>query len=268
MRKRGVWTGFSTNGLLLGKYHERILDADIDMLSVSIDSHYPEVHDNIRGLPGLYEKTCAHLLDSRTRKGLSRPSVKVHFTILPGNIDEMRGYYETFASRFPELDMIKFHFPRFATPAMAEEYARVLRTEFGVEPTSHLGNFLNIDSFSDEDCARLHRNLQYLLEQPKASVTGPADLEGILHYFKSPDLPPKGDRCACFKSMTVQPDGSVVNCADYPDLVYGNIQSQSLLEIWEGEIASRWRAYLERHGNPGVLARCSRLYPGINSKAE
>jgi MoaA/NifB/PqqE/SkfB family radical SAM enzyme len=271
LRSRGVWTGFSTNGLLLGKYHERIVDADIDMLSVSIDSHYPEIHDEIRGLPGLFEKACGHLrqlLDYRAHKGAAKPSVKVHFTILPGNIGEMREYYETFTTRFPELDMIKFHFPRFVTPTMAEEYSRVLRQEFGSEPTSHLGNFLNIESFTDENCEQLHENLQYLLGQPKASVTGPADVEGIRHYFKSPDLPPKGARCACFKSMTVQPDGSVVNCADYPDLVYGNIHSNSLLDIWEGEIASKWRAYLEQYGNPGVLARCSRLYPGINSKAK
>lgn len=172
------------------------------------------------------------------------PKVKVHFTITPYNTDDIPGYYAYFKKRFPSLDMIKFHFPRFVTPAMSDEYIRVMRDEFGTDATSHLGNFSDAEAYATIDCDQIYESVTDILSRPKSSVTGPVTREGIEQYFRQPGTPPPGSRCACFKSLTVQPDGSVVNCADFPDLVYGNINDASLDEIWTGDTATRWRAYL------------------------
>ena len=269
LKSRNVSVGFSTNGLLLGKYAQQIIDSGVDMLSVSVDSHHPEVHDEIRGMPGLFSRVTEnlrHFFSLRSKSSKALPSVKVHFTILQHNIDDMIGYYDYFAENFHGLDMIKFHFPRFVTPDMSERYVAALERRFSVCPTSHLGNFSENSPFSDVDCQRLYDVLAVLMKRSKTSVTGPVELDAIRQYFLDPCTPPKGGRCACFKSMTVQPDGTAVNCADYPDIVYGSIQDSTLLELWNGDTAMRWRDYLDKNGNPGALARCSRLYPGINSK--
>lgn len=269
--KRKVWCGFSTNGLLLGENAERIVDSGVDMLSISLDSHRAEVHDEIRGRQGLFETACENLrtmLDYRTARGSSLPSTKVHFTILPDNIGDMKDYYEYFVARFPEVDTIKFHFPRFVTEETSDTYSSEMKKLFGICPTSHHGSFAKVDELTAMDCDRLHGIIADLLQRPKASITGPESLDGIREYFLEPGKPPEGGRCACFKSVTVQPDGTVVNCADYPDLVYGDIATSSLTDIWKSEVVLRWQEYLEKHGNPGALARCSRLYPNVNSRAK
>lgn len=58
LRNRGIKPGFSTNGLLLEKHAQRIVESNVEMLSVSLDSHHATVHDEIRGHQGLFDKAC------------------------------------------------------------------------------------------------------------------------------------------------------------------------------------------------------------------
>jgi MoaA/NifB/PqqE/SkfB family radical SAM enzyme len=92
------------------------------------------------------------------------------------------------------------------------------------------------------------------------TITGPTDPGEIDEYFREPGKMPEGRQCGCFKSMAIQPNGDCVMCADY---IMGNIADNSLTDIWNGPKALKWRNYLREHGNPGVLAKCSRLYPNI-----
>ena len=159
LTSRSILSEFSTNGLLLSKNAQRIVDKNVGVLSISLDSHRSEVHDEIRGLPGLFEQACVGiqtLLKIRSESRRKHPLVKIHFTLLPENMNEMLDYYDYFTNRFPELNKIKFHFPRFVTRTMAQEYSTVLKREFGIEPTSHLGNFFNDSVCGQMDCDHIH----------------------------------------------------------------------------------------------------------------
>jgi len=272
LQKKKLQVSFSTNGLLLKKHTPAIIDSQVGMVSISIDSHDDKVHDDIRGKEGLFRTSLLaldHLFDERRKRGSKKPEVKVHLTITPNNYRSLTDYYDFFAGRFPEIDLIKFHFPRFATRTMGEEYMRIMQEEFGVEASSWQGNFSDDEynqGYADIDTVLIYEQISELLERPKTSVTGPVEKEEIRQFFQEPHVMPKNRTCTCFKSCGIQPNGDVVTCADYPDYVLGNIREKSITEIWNGERSIRWKNYLSTHGNPGVLVKCSRLYPAVSKK--
>ena len=56
-QKHGLRRFFVTNGMLLHKWTDRILDLDVGRINVSLDGATSEVNDPIRGLPGAFEAT-------------------------------------------------------------------------------------------------------------------------------------------------------------------------------------------------------------------
>jgi MoaA/NifB/PqqE/SkfB family radical SAM enzyme len=271
LKKRKVLASFSTNGLLLAKFAQKIVETAPHMISVSLDSHIPEVHDEIRGLKGSYDRALAaasQFLQYRAAAGAEFPRIKFHFTITPDNYHTMLDFYDTMADRFPNVDEFRFHFPRFATAEMGAEYERVMLTEFDSMALSWRGNFSNDEmaaQYRAVDTQELSSMITELMRRPRASVTGPTDPGEIAEFFREPDKMPEGRRCACFNSLAIQPNGDCVMCADYPDFIMGNIADTPLLDIWNGERALKWRNYLRDNGNPGVLVKCSRLYPNLPS---
>jgi len=59
-KKLGLGTVLDTNGAALDEaMAKRLKDAGLDMAFISIDSSNPEVHDNLRGIPGLFDRAVA-----------------------------------------------------------------------------------------------------------------------------------------------------------------------------------------------------------------
>lgn len=99
LRARNVKVSFITNGSLLHPSAvDRLLDAGIDKISVSIESPDPEVFREIRG--GKLEKVernLAHLMAEKARRGLAGPVVGLSITVLERTRDSFPGildFYE------------------------------------------------------------------------------------------------------------------------------------------------------------------------------
>jgi radical SAM protein with 4Fe4S-binding SPASM domain len=52
------------------------------------------------------------------------------------------------------------------------------------------------------------------------------------------------------------PNGDVVTCRDYPDVVVGNIKEKSILELWNNDKMRGFRNLLKEEG--GLLPVCTR----------
>lgn len=269
LNQKKIKYSYSTNGLLLKKYCESILADPPQMISVSLDGHTPELHDEIRRMKGSWKKAIEgidFLIKEKKRLNLKFPKLKIHFTITPDNYDTMIDYYNYYTELFPEIDEIKFHYPRFSTKKMGIEYFELMQKEFDTNCLSYLGN-VSEDEFVNQclkiDYKKLVEDLNILLKKPKTAVLGPVDLEEAKIFFTKPEIAPRKHLCACANSMVIQPNGDVVSCGDYPDLVFGNINEKNLIDIWNSKIPIKWRKFLKKKGNPGVLAKCSRLYRTI-----
>jgi len=55
-KKQGMLINISTNGSRLKKKAEMLIDSGVDSITISIDSHIPELHDALRGYPGLFTR--------------------------------------------------------------------------------------------------------------------------------------------------------------------------------------------------------------------
>jgi sulfatase maturation enzyme AslB (radical SAM superfamily) len=258
---------YSTNGLLLKRYTKSILDNPPDLISVSMDGCSSELHDSIRGLKGSWKKAMTgieHLLNERRARKMEYPKLKIHFTITPDNYQTVREFYEFYTRQFPDIDFIKFHVPRFATKEMGIEYFELMQDQFDTHCLSYLGNFSEdqfvIDCQTKINAPKLYEDIKWVLTKEKSAFLGPTDKQEFIRYFTDPSYVPQERNCICRRSLSVQPNGDIANCGDYPDLCFGNIKTDTLEEAFSSSKAMKWKSYLANNPNPGVLAKCSRLY--------
>ena len=91
--KAGIRPGLITNGWLLPKKIDALLDAGLRMLLISIDSHSIEEHERNRGLRGLGDRIREGLAHARARGVPAYASVTVnrlvHYAELPGLLDSL-----------------------------------------------------------------------------------------------------------------------------------------------------------------------------------
>jgi MoaA/NifB/PqqE/SkfB family radical SAM enzyme len=87
-----VLIGIVTNGTLLdGELGERLIDAGLGFLDISLDGVNPQTHDNIRGVNGVYEKAMSSILNiNHLRKKKNSNLVMYLSTIVMGyNMNEL-----------------------------------------------------------------------------------------------------------------------------------------------------------------------------------
>lgn len=93
LRARDVKVSFICNGSLLhAKTVDRLLDAGVDKISISIESPDAEAFREIRG--GKLDKVVRnvrHLMDEKRRRGLDRPVVGLSITVLERTKDDLPG---------------------------------------------------------------------------------------------------------------------------------------------------------------------------------
>lgn len=89
-RARGMAVNVTTNGILLDRHLDALVDAGVDSLSISIDG-LPDTHDRLRGQPGAYARAWRQLL--RARMG-GRVGLSVYFTVTNENVRELVPVYE------------------------------------------------------------------------------------------------------------------------------------------------------------------------------
>jgi len=84
----------NTNGTLVEKYIDRLLEGNIDRIIISCDAHSPKTHAKVRpgnntgGLETVYRGIHALTKAIKTR-GLTKPFVEVGFTVFDENIEEV-----------------------------------------------------------------------------------------------------------------------------------------------------------------------------------
>jgi radical SAM protein with 4Fe4S-binding SPASM domain len=84
--------------------------------------------------------------------------------------------------------------------------------------------------------------------------------EDIATYLDRPEVPPGNHFCyQQWSRMDVTPEGDVTPCILYPDLRFGNLRDQGVLEIWNSDRYAGFRRFRRQHVLP-VCAKCNSLY--------
>ena len=253
-KQRGVHTTIATNGTLLTKDTcQRLAEAGVKYVEVSLDSILPDEHDGFRGLVGAWKRTVDGIRNAASTPGL-RAGMAMCVTRL--------NYHHT-------EDMIHF----------ARDLGCTTFVHFNFIPVGR-GRELAAMDIAPRDREALLELLNRHLQEGQISIMSTAPqfgracilygpLDGLMataHAGKGKGRQAKvlskyiggcgAGRCYC----CVEPDGKVTPCVYMSSEVIGDLKRQSLMEIWQDP---RFDVYSQREDRSDHCVVCDfRSYCG------
>lgn len=226
----GQVTGLNTNARRLSDAHfvHKLVDAGLDHVQVTVESHDPDIHDRMVHAKGAWEQTIAGL-----RNALDTPLyVMTNTTMLSENA--------------PELDKTLDYFTQIGVPTV------------GLNALIYSGHGLTVGTGLRES------DLPPLLDLARERT----DTHGQRLIWYTPtqychfdpmqlDLGVKGCTAALY-NMCVEPDGGVIPCQSYYHPL-GNLLDVNWESIWEHDLSVylRERQYIPKQCTGcAILAEC------------
>jgi len=241
-----------TNGMMLEKKLPRIQGNPYLVFYVSLDGT-EQINDALRG-KGVHEKVIRNI---KKLKSLPHPPyVGVQFTLQPENVGVL---YETCKEVVAlGVDWVLINLRWYLSQEQADEYAAALKEEFKVTPRSQEGFIASYPLDTGEfirQCEKIRQEkwpiqISSYLKEPQDIVT----------YMERPRENPYNN--FCYKQwirMDVLPSGDVTPCIQYPDLVFGNLKENGLMQIWNSPAYADFRKTV-RKKLFSVCGRCYCLY--------
>jgi MoaA/NifB/PqqE/SkfB family radical SAM enzyme len=250
---RGVRSGFNTNGTLLThRTAERLIDAGLDWLCVSLDGATAPTYEGIRDGARLapVARNVRGLVAAMRERHATRPALSLVFVAMRRNLAEL--------------------------PAVVARAA-----EWGV-PTVRVQNLSH--SFSDTDPSGSYREIrefaaaEALWQAPDpaaetafADAARAAEALGVslrLPQLQAPATPRPADVPGCewpWHAAYVRHDGGVQPCCmlmGSDRAILGDAGREGLAAVWRGEAYEAFRAALASPRPPDVCAGCA-MYRGV-----
>ncbi|MHB8067906.1 MAG: radical SAM protein [Desulfobaccales bacterium] len=264
-KKRKFLLHLQTNGTLLDRAADLLVDAGVEMVTVSLDGP-AAIHDRVRGLKGAFRRTqegIAALLAARGNR--AAPLVLINCVISKANfsiLEEMAPLALKMGA-----DILQLQHTIFNAPDNVERHNRWLSREFVqtqgldlVTPSIPTGEFYESE-ITGEDLPRLRAGL----EEARRLAHGrlrlqflpnlPAEL--LASYYLDLNHPFPQVCQDLWKGCRILPDGTVSPCLH---LVAGNITQRPFREIWNGPQMQRFRRLISSRLFPGCARCCSRSF--------
>lgn len=222
LKHSGKKVTITTNGDRLDDLAEDFLRVELDALHVSMDSHDSAVHDDLRGVPDLFDRVESAMRRIRRERRGEIPAVKVRCTISRANFRRLNAYVGYWKGR---ADHIHFQ------PVVDNVINRVREHE------------LLFRAGDEEDFRRAIEDLQR--EYPEFRnryydlmgdyLFDTTALQRRLHYS-----------CLLIAStaMFVFPDGSVSSCYGTMDTLTGSILDDSVATVWRSRQMMELRKWI------------------------
>ncbi|MCM8796423.1 MAG: radical SAM protein [Candidatus Omnitrophica bacterium] len=249
-----------TNGTLLTEKANEIVASGLDELNVSLDGA-GDLHDQIRGMPGLFAKItsglrCIH--DIKKRNSYNKPYINLQCAISRYNYTELEELIgvaeETFA------DSLTFHNLIFINSETLERQKKY-------------DSFLNCESTAWEgfisepgiDPAILYNKMDKILSKQypfRVEFYPNFSYQGLRDYYNRAIYFPPEYKARCLSPWVVAyifPDGEVRPCLN-SSYSYGNIKKDRLTKLWNNEKAVKFRLWLKKNKLFPVCCRCTELY--------
>ena len=263
IKSKGLRVNVVTNGTVLGKIVDRVVDSGIDELIFSLDGP-EEIHDEIRSGAGIFKKATAAftaLNELKKARNVGHPKVNVNTTI-----------FETNYQRLPEVvkvadsigaDAITFHHLIFQSHDICAENSKVFKNEFGLSCNDWEG--FAVDSLPDIDSEILIKSLHELKTlKSEVSITVYPNYpdEEIVRYYSSFDFVSDSYNPRCISPWTtayIFPNGDVKSCLDVC-FIAGNINKERFSDIWNNDSFKHYRSVVKRRGYFPACTRCTEFY--------
>jgi radical SAM protein with 4Fe4S-binding SPASM domain len=259
LKKKKLVSTVNTNGTRLKDLAEKIIESGLDSIDISIDGP-PEIHDSIRGVPGTFLKIIQGLQELERKRVGKKPLVKAVITLSQDNLLHIEKLLEDLDSN-SGVHMSIIQLGWFTNTLLGEKHEKQLKSDFGVDAYSWKGFE---DNQSHERAKKAREIIQRIrVRRYKKPILFFPNLseEMIERYYANPADGLGRTRCkALYREINIRPNGEVVICGDFPDVVVGNVYAQTVKEIWAGERINQFREYVEQRGGMPICNRCCGLF--------
>jgi len=255
IKAKGCYVYVITNGALLEKHAETIIEQKWDMLTCSLDGP-AEIHDAARGVPGTFKKTAEGIKKVLNLRGKSTyPYFLISATVSESNQDHLEEMMETVDGLSP--DGLILYLSWFTSEALGKEHARILKEKLGVEATTWKSYIGQNDAIKTD---QITQDLKQFSKRKYSFGWFPVpfikeDKLGA-YYHELENFLGFGPCVSTYLMIDIMPNGDVVTCRDYIDVKVGNILETPLLELWNNDKFQGFRKLLNDEG--GTLPQCSR----------
>ena len=253
LEKRSIATHICTNGTVLEKHIPLLATMKHISLIVSVDG-IKDVNDTVRGY-GMYDKVVSGI--RQLRKENRSIYIGIQHTIQPENVASMYRFCKEMVAL--KVDWILLNPCWHISREQADGYSAFMKKEFSITAHGHEGYIMdypvNFDQFTQQ-YTRI-RSSQWPI-QISCYYNNPVDdMRNMLTdatYFC-------GNRF-CYKQwirMDIMPDGTVVSCQQFPDVILGDLHRSTGEDIWNGKPFREFRNTLLRGPLP-VCNKCAPIY--------
>ncbi|MCP4650988.1 MAG: radical SAM protein [PVC group bacterium] len=249
-----------SNGSMLKNFAEKLVDAGLDELNLSLDGDQ-QLHDQIRGMPELFEKITSGLKlmnQYKKQKGKNKPLINLQCTITKYNYHHLEKLTEV--AKEVGANSLTYHNLIFVGDDLLkkqEAYDQMLKCSskewegFVIEP--------------EIDPEQLYKKIQYVLSKKydfNVDFYPNLSLQGLKEYYQNPSYLPSEYPGRCLSPWVVSyvfPDGEVRPCLNC-SYSFGNVKNSSFSRIWNNEDARLYRTTLKKNKIFPVCIRCTELY--------
>jgi radical SAM protein with 4Fe4S-binding SPASM domain len=225
-REKGLYVSVATNGLMLTpEMVNRLKDAGVGYVEVSLDSIRPEVHDRFRGLSGAWKRTVEGISNA-AKAGVftvvATTVTRLNYDDVPALIDLTK---KLGATRFTHFNFIPTGRGREITsldltPEQREDLLKLLYEKSqtsGIEVLSTAPQFARV-VFQQSSGGAMAPTHFYVGQNRNWGLQALAEFIGGCGAARL--------YCA------IQPNGDVTPCVFIPQLIVGNLRDKSFHEIW------------------------------------
>ncbi len=260
VKSKKLTTTINTNGILLEKYANNILDNKIDSLDISLIGT-SEIHNSVVQVPGAFQKVMQglELILDKQKKYKHKPLIKAIITLNKDNLDNIENLLQEIEKN-PAIDMSIIQLGWFTAQEIGNKYEKRMLDEFKISATSWQG-------FQDEQAGHRAEKIQELIKNIKNKkfkkpilIFPNLKISEIAKYYQDHQKLFKHKQCGAIdREIDIRHNGDIVICADYPDYTIGNLNSQNIKQIWQGEKIKKFRASVNKKLLP-ICSRCCGLF--------
>ena len=260
IKGKGMHCLLITNGSLLEKFARGLVESGLDELNVSLDGGR-DLHDEIRGMPGLFDTIADGLRAIRRFKkemGLKRPLINLQCTITKYNyrrLEELLKVCEDVGA-----DSITFHNLIFLSEDLIENqksFDEILNSS-----SADWEGFIFAPDIDPEELYKKIRSISSTKHRFQIDFYPNFSLEELMEYYSNCSYLPSEYPARCISPWMVAyifPDGEIRSCLNFT-YSYGNLKKDRFSELWNDEKAARFRKTLKANRLFPVCVRCTELY--------
>ena len=260
-------TAIATNGTRIAAAAERLVQAPMFLLQISIDGPDAALHNQARpGVGGAnnfadIQAGLAAVGEARRDRGATLPLIASLTTISQANYRHLADIYEAFRDK---VDLFVFYLAWWIDQERLTAHEADFHRRFGFTPVRPRGW---VGGWRPDDYQELNRQLETVLARSRPATAPPVTLipavigEDNLHTYYTDHRARFGfEQCiSIFQAVEVNSNGDLSPCRDYHDYVVGNIKDATITELWNSPAYQRFRRSLATEGLMPVCSRCCGL---------